>query len=61
MTEEELKAVHALHPDKLTFRYPRMDWPNGVASERGGQGFSRDSEGRISDAAFHAEILGDDD
>ena len=25
------------------------------------EGFSRDSEGRISDAAFHADILGEDD
>ena len=26
-----------------------------------GEGFSRDSEGRISDAAFHADMLGEND
>jgi hypothetical protein len=29
VTNDELRAVHMLHPDKVSHRYPLLDWPNG--------------------------------
>lgn len=53
VTQTELDAVIEAHPDKVTIRNPRV--------HTGGEGCSLDAEGMVSDAGFHAEMLGDDD
>ena len=54
VTQAELDAVLAQHRDKVTVR--RLE-DNHTSRE----GCSVDANGRVSDAGFHADILGDDD
>lgn len=53
VTQAELDAVIEAHPDKVTIR--------NLPVRLGGEGCIVDKDGNVSDAGFHAEMLGDED
>lgn len=54
VTQAKLDAVQAQHPDKVMVRHLEDDHTSR-------EGCSVDAYGKVSDAGFHADILGDSD